>query len=155
MKVLMVEPDKIAYEAEIGERLDDLQKAVGGNIEVVYPYDDLVGLVCNEEGKIEGLPLNRALKDNTGKVYDIIAGTFFVCGLSEDNFASLSFELMTKYKKKFLYPQIFMKCGSEIFAIEDRPSLAELMSRAKEKADNPKIHCDPNRKGMGQDLGRQ
>lgn len=45
---------------------------------------------------MNGLPLNRRLED-----YDIIAGTFFICGLSEDNFASLPTDLMTKYKEKF------------------------------------------------------
>ena len=107
MKVLMVEPGKAAYEAEIGGSLDDMQKIVGGYIEVVYPYEELVAIVCNEEGKIEGLPLNRALRDENGQIYDIIAGTFFICGLSEDNFASLAPEHMEKFKRQFRAPEIF------------------------------------------------
>ena len=69
MNVLMVEPGKAPYETEIGDGLEAMQAAVGGNIQAVYPYEDLVGLVCNEEGKLEGLPLNRALRTEDGELY--------------------------------------------------------------------------------------
>ena len=36
-----------------------------------YPYEDPVALVCNEEGKLEGLPLNRALRDEDGDIYSL------------------------------------------------------------------------------------
>ena len=73
MDVLIVEPEKSPRIANISGDLESLQKAVGGYIEAVYPYDDPVAIVCNEEGKLIGLPLNRKLED-----YDIIAGTFVV-----------------------------------------------------------------------------
>ena len=44
----------------------------------IYPYEDPIALVCNEEGKLEGLPLNRALRDEDGDIYDVVAGTFMV-----------------------------------------------------------------------------
>lgn len=47
-------------------------------------------IVCNEEAKLEGLPLNRALRDEDGDIYDIVAGTFMVVGLTEDSFGSLT-----------------------------------------------------------------
>ena len=72
MKVLMVEPGKVPYEKEIGDGLKALQDAVGGYIQAVYPYEDPVALVCNEEGKLEGLPLNRALRTEDGEIYDKI-----------------------------------------------------------------------------------
>ena len=97
MNVLMVEPGKAHYETEISDGLEAMQAAVGGNIQAVYPYEDLVGLVCNEEGKLEGLPLNRALRTEDGEIYDIIAGNFFICGLGEENFCSLSPELAEKF----------------------------------------------------------
>lgn len=112
MKVLLIEPEKVPREAEIGSDLKSMQAAVGGYIEAVYPYDDPVALVCHEEGKLVGLPLNRKLED-----YDIIAGTFFICGLSEDNFASLSPELMEKYRGKFALPEMFMRLGGHIIAV--------------------------------------
>ena len=101
MNVLMVEPGKAPYETEISDGLEAMQAAVGGNIQAVYPYEDLVGLVCNEEGKLEGLPLNRALRTEDGEIYDIIAGNFFICGLGEENFCSLSPELAEKFKEEF------------------------------------------------------
>jgi len=118
MKVLMVKPGKKAYEAEIENTLAAMQHEVDGYIEAVYPYEDLVAVVCNEEGKLEGLPLNRALRDEDGKVYEIIAGTFFICGLSETNFDSLAPELMEKYKAIFENPQTFVQFNGEILAID-------------------------------------
>ena len=57
-----------------------MQHEVGGHIEAIYPYEDPVALVCNEEGKLEGLPLIRALRDEDGDIYDVVAGTFMVVG---------------------------------------------------------------------------
>ena len=117
MNVLLVEPQKAPHEAEIGNDLKSMQNAVGGYIEAIYPYDDPVALVCNEEGKLDGLPLNRKLED-----YDIIAGTFFICGLSEDNFDSLPPDLMAKYKDEFAQPEQFMRLGGHIIAVPMEPA---------------------------------
>ena len=97
MKVLMVEPGKSPYAAEIESGLKSLQAAVGGDIQAVYPYEDPVALICNEEGKLMGLPLNRALFDDDGHIYDIVSGNFLIVGLGEENFTDLSPDLMEKY----------------------------------------------------------
>lgn len=112
MRVLIVEPEKAPRVEEIESGLKSLQTIVGGNIEAVYPYEDLVALICNEEGKLLGLPLNRKLED-----YDIIAGTFIICGLSEDDFDSLSPELEEKYREKFRLPEMFVRINGQIVAI--------------------------------------
>lgn len=112
MDILIVEPEKTPRMATISGDLESLQMVVGGYIEAVYPYNDLVALVCNEEGKLIGLPLNRKIED-----HDIIAGTFMICGLGEEDFCSLSPELAEKYKKKFAEPEMFMKMGNKIVAI--------------------------------------
>ena len=57
--------------------------------------------VCNDEGKLLGLPWNRALTDDHGVPYDIVCGTFFVAGLKEDDFASLTEQQIEKYKDKY------------------------------------------------------
>lgn len=67
MEVLLVEPGKEARIAEIGNDLKSLQAAVGGYIEATYPFDDPVALVCNDEGKIMQMPLNRALRGEDGQ----------------------------------------------------------------------------------------
>lgn len=85
MTVLFVEPNKYPEVTEIGTDLESLQQAVGGNIEVTYPFEENVGLIVNEEGKINGMPLNRAVRDDAGDVMDIVAGPFIVVGLTEDS----------------------------------------------------------------------
>ena len=61
IKVVFVEPGKLARTAEIESSLEGLQKAVKGSIEAFYPFEEEVCIICNEEGKINGMPLNRAI----------------------------------------------------------------------------------------------
>ena len=80
MKILVVEPLKAPYVKEIRGDLKSMQAIVGGLIEAIYPFDDPeIALICNDEGKILGLPYNRALRDEDGRIYDVVAGTFFLC----------------------------------------------------------------------------
>lgn len=68
----------------------------------MVPFDDRhVVLIANEEGKLLGLPWNRPLYDEYGRIYDIIAGTFILAGLTEDDFGSLSDEMIEKYTAMF------------------------------------------------------
>ena len=85
MKVLIVEPGQYPREAEIEKSLAAEQAIVGGLIECVYPWKDNACIVCNDEGKLQNLPFNRTLGN-----YDVIAGTFFVVGLTQDDFCSLT-----------------------------------------------------------------
>lgn len=129
--VLLVEPGQYPRMTSIGSDLHSLQKAVGGDIEAIYPYDDPIAIVCAEEGKINGEPLNRAIRDEDNDIVDIIAGTFFVCGLGEEDFASLPKELQEKYEDKFHQPESFLKLGSRIMAIPMEPAM---QSPAKDKS---------------------
>lgn len=113
MKVLLVQPGLYAREAVIGNELEDMQKTVGGWIEAVYPYDDEVAIICNEEGLLMGLPLNRKITDDM-----IIAGTFFICGTTEDNFISLSDEQMKKYNELLKMPEVFIRENGNIDAMQ-------------------------------------
>lgn len=125
MKVLMVEPGKIPYEADIEPGLRSLQAAVDGSIQAMYPYEDPVALICNEDGKFMGLPLNRALRDDTGEIYDIIAGNFIITGLGEESFSDLFPDLMEKYKEQFLAPESFVQLGGKILAVKQPVPVAE------------------------------
>ena len=118
MKVLMVEPGKMPYETEIDSGLAALQKAVGGDIQAVYPYEDPVAIVCNDEGKLMGLPLNRALYDDSGNMYDIVPGNFLIVGLGEESFSDLSPDLMEKYSERFKHPEKFFRLAGEIVAVK-------------------------------------
>ena len=111
MNVLMIEPGALPRQAEIGEGLAAMQQAVGGPIQVIYPFRESVALICHEEGKLIGLPLNRALRDEEGEIYDIIAGPFFLCGAPPDseNFTSLTPEQMAHYEERFHRIELYIR----------------------------------------------
>lgn len=131
MEVVMVEPGKEARLAEIGSDLKSLQTAVGGYIEAAYFFDDPVALICNEEGKVYGMPYNRAVRDEAGRVQDTIAGPFFVCGLGEESFCSLPKELQTKYLDMFKYPEKFLTIGGKMVITQDKPRAAPARQEAE------------------------
>ena len=121
MTVLVVEPMKKPYVKEIDPGLHSLQAEVGGDIATAYPFSDPVGLVCNDEGKLIGLELNRGLRDEHGEIYDIMAGTFLVVGLSEDSFTSLTPEQVQKYTEHFKQPEQFISLNGQIIALPAEP----------------------------------
>ena len=131
MQALIVEPLKAPYVKEIGEDLEDLQHEVGGYIEAVYPFEDEVAIVCNEEGKLEGLDLNRSLRGDDGEIYDIIAGKFLVVGLTEDSFGSLAPEQIAKYSEMFKTPEMFLMRGGQITAIPITPNIYEPVQKSE------------------------
>ena len=95
-----------------------MQAAVGGDIQAVYPYEEPVALICNEEGKLTGLPLNRALRDEDGEIYDIVAGKFFLVGLGEDSFTDIAPEHAAKFAEQFKHPEEFARLAGKIIAIK-------------------------------------
>ena len=119
MQVVVVEPKKKPEVREIGDSLESMQKIVGGLIEAVYPFDEPVALIANEEGKLLNLPLNRALRDDEGTVYDIISGTFFLCAAppDSDRFAGLTDQQVKMYMKRFSMPEMFLNVGGELFVL--------------------------------------
>ena len=225
--VVLVEPGKLARNAKIPATLAGMQAVVQGSIEAIYPYEDRVCIVCNEEGKLEGMPLNRAVytyedhqvdmtygelaaqfraqersgtgrhmlgyivftedsftepytedqrtyvvssdnkafKPNMGgysiyassldgvdkmvrleaymaaehggkngwkvercytklrtrEMFDIIAGTFFICDCSGESFGSLSEEQLKKYTEMFKQPERFLRINGEILALPYSP----------------------------------
>lgn len=98
IRVMVIEPGNETEEKEIDNTLEELQKIVGGYIEVI-PLQNEIGsnlnIVCNEEGKLIGLPLNRALDS------DILCGTFVVVKSDEDNFVSLTDDEVKYIKERF------------------------------------------------------
>lgn len=123
MKILVVEPGRRPVQAELDGSLKVMQAVVGGCIQALYPFDDPVALICNEEGRLLGLPLNRGLRDANGALYDIVAGTFFLCGAppDSDRFESLPEELTAKYEKLFGTPELFLRIGGTLLCIPAGP----------------------------------
>ena len=103
MKVLVVESGFAPYEKEING-LSQMQETVGGLIQAIYPFEEEVAVVCNEEGILLGMPFNRSMEGGYGGVF----GTFFVCGLGEEDFCSLTPEQMETYRRKFRHAEILL-----------------------------------------------
>ena len=98
IKVLVVEPNELPREEMIENTLKAKQELVDGDIEYVSRdyYSDVI-FICNEEGKLRGLPFNRDIGQ------DIIAGPFIIVGddpeIGEDR--SLTDEQIKKYQNVF------------------------------------------------------
>lgn len=119
MRVLIVEPGKAPREAVMEHTLEAMQATVGGPIRAVYPFEEPVALICNDESKSLGLPWNRMLRDSSGEIYDIIAGTFFLCAAPKD---SESFEGLTEnqvqvYSKRFAHPEYFLRTSQGLMVL--------------------------------------
>ena len=136
MNVLVVEPGYLPYEKEING-LEEMQTVVGGWIEAIYPYEEEVAIVCNEEGLINGLPFNRSVPGGYGGVF----GTFFICGLGEEDFCSLPAELVERFKSEYQNSELLIGAkGNEPITLPI-PSKPKLTGRAS----NGKEHQNPER----------
>ncbi len=124
MKILMVEPGIIPYEKEL-DSLADMQAAVGGYIEAIYPFSEQVAVVCNDEGFINGLPFNRSVPGGYGGVF----GPFFVCGMGAEDFCSLTPEQLKTYKQRFQKAEILLSAKGN--------DLTTLKVQAKSKNGSP------------------
>ena len=138
ISVLVVEPEKKPYAKEISSGLSSLQHEVGGYIQAVYPYEEPVAIICDEEAKLKGSELNRVLRDEDGQIYDVVAGTFLIVGLGEDDFTSLTPEHMKQFKEKFETPEMFMRLNGKLVVLpmEERqkakkPSVLQKLNEMK------------------------
>ena len=131
IRVVYCETGKVARVVEIGTELADLQRAVGGLIEPYYPYEEPVCIVCNDEGKFNGMRPNRAVRNEDGRIEDIIFGPFFICDCSTENFGSLTEEQLKRYSEQFRYPEHFFRDvhSNEIKAVRYDPARSRDQSR--------------------------
>ena len=117
IKVVLLEPGKLARTAEIGTSIEDLQNAVDGLIEPFYPFEEQVCIVCNDEGKINGMLPNRSVKNKDGVMVDFIFGPAFICDCRGESFDSLSDEQIARYEDKIGFIEckvpvpVFCRCG--------------------------------------------
>lgn len=110
IRLLKIEPLKKPELIEVDHTLEVLQELVGGTLQATYPWDaDEVGVLCDDEGKLKGYPANRILEDENGNPYDVLVGTFFICGLGREDFTSISDAMAEKYTEMFRYPEMFMR----------------------------------------------
>lgn len=127
IQVLIVEPHLRPYGATICPSLRSMQDIVGGCIQVAHDglWRDGAVIVCNEEGKLAGLPANRALRDSEAKVQDVLHGTFMVVGTAGEDFTSLTPQQFADWKDRFLYPERFIYFNGKIVAVPVADGSAE------------------------------
>ena len=107
MKILIVEPERHPRIAEIPHTLEAMQQTVGGYIEITYPWRDPVALVCDEEGMMKQLPFNRLVAPQSA-----IFGTFFLCGIDEEDLTDMPEELADKYMRLLYDPQMLIRTNA-------------------------------------------
>ena len=133
MTVLMVEPGYAPYEKTIPNTLEAKQELVGGLITAIYPYEEMVAIVANDEGILLNMEFNRSVEGGYGGDF----GSFFVCGLTEDDFCSLPPDQMERFKKKFHKAEILLGVrGNDLITLKVEP---------KQKNATPeKLHKPPS-----------
>ena len=110
MRILVVKPERRPEVSEIDGSLKAMQDIVGSLIQPIPLIGDPDTVrVCNDNGKLMNLLANRGLRDESGQIYDIVRGTFFLCGTSVDcdYFISLTSEQIERYRERFYTPEVF------------------------------------------------
>ncbi len=130
MTVIAVEPGKKPYVQEIQSGLESLQREVGGDIQAISPYTDAVSIICAEEGKLMGMPFNRALRDGDGHIYDALVGKFLIVGLGEENFTSIPEKLIPKYSQVFETPEQLVRIGEKNYILPAKDDTAVYLHTA-------------------------
>lgn len=133
MTVVIVKPGYAPYEAEING-LHEMQEVVGGTIQAIYPFADRSAVVCNDEGILLGMSFNRSMPGGYGGVF----GPFFVCGLGEEDFCSLTPEQVKAYKKEFHCAEILIgAAGNTPITMKVQPKAAGSSGQEKNRKDTP------------------
>lgn len=124
LSVLLIPVGKKPQTVEIPDTLEAMQDLVGGYIEEYMPFDDEVAIIVNEEGKLNGLPPNRAIFTEDGKqISDVLVGDFFIvkAPVDAEKYMSLPKDLAEKYSEKFKYPERFYRQNGEIKVYPIKP----------------------------------
>ena len=119
MQILVIKPGQKPEVQEIDGTLESMQEIVGGLIQAIYPYEQPVALIANDEGKTLGLPLNRSLRDEDGVLYDIICGTFFIVGapVGSGRFQSLMDVQIQYFINLFATPEMFLTINGHLLVL--------------------------------------
>lgn len=134
IRVVICRPGEQAEVDEIDTDLEAMQEIVGGLIQEYMPfhsetdsrYEDLA-LITNEEGRLLGMPPNRAIFDENGQLMDVIQGPFFLCfaPIESETFQSLPEDLEEEFLKKFEKPEQFYRTERGIEVIRFDPKKQE------------------------------
>ena len=134
MNVVVVEPGYLPYEKEING-LSEMQAIVGGYITATYPYEnEAVSIIANDEGILLNLPFNRSIPGG----YSGIFGTFFICGIEEDRFCSLTPEQIERFKQEYKSAEILLGASGNV------PVTLKVQAKPKPSA-GKEHHAQPER----------
>ena len=94
--------------------LKSLQNIVSGNIEI-YSISDTATIICNEEGKLKGLPFNCSVQ--TTYANEVFVGDIFIIGtdIESGEFVSLTEEEIDEYLDAFKNDEVLL----------DKPSICK------------------------------
>lgn len=115
---LIIEPNQFPRRLRIDNELAAFQKAVKGYIECI-DLPNGATIICNEEGKINGEPLNRILYNDIGEIIDIIAGNMIIVGFDaeEGEFTSLTEKQTEEVTEEFFQPDMFFRTKDDIHMV--------------------------------------
>lgn len=108
IKALLVKPMQCPEEIELDCSVEGIQKIVGGYFEILTPFKEPVALLVNEEGRLRRLKPNRAIKDSSGEIRNVILGDFLIVGLGAKDFKSLTKRLINRFENHFHCPEAFV-----------------------------------------------
>ena len=129
IRLIVCRPREEAEVAEIEETLEAMQEMIDGVMDEYMPFtsedqreDDIV-IVCDRDGTMKKLPPCRAIKDEEGRVQDIIEGPFFICSgpLGSSSYKSLPPDLEEKYLEMFRYPELFYTTDDGLTSVKLDP----------------------------------
>ncbi len=118
MKILVVEPCKHPYVEDIDCSLKSMQEIIGGGVHATLPFDDAINVITTDMGRLIEQPMNRVLRDDSGRIDDILCGTFLICGVSCNGFISLTDEQIKRYTQLFYVPEVFLHIGDRIMVLQ-------------------------------------
>ena len=112
MKALVIKPHSYPEMQELPD-LQAMQKCVGGYIQAIYPWPDVpAALVCDEDGLAHDSEWNRYICEGVA-----IKGTFFICGLADEDFADLPDDLADRFQREFREPEAFIRTAKGFMVI--------------------------------------
>ena len=110
--VLDIEPLKPPRLVTIPHTLEAMNALVEGSIACTYPWEDLIGLVHNDNAIAEGAAPNRVVGNQ------IVYGPFFLAGLGEEDFTDIPLDLAEKYSRLFAAPEVFIPTPERLAVIK-------------------------------------
>lgn len=118
MKFSWSNPARPPKEKNISGTLDSMQEAVGGTIQAIYPFDEPVALICNDDGKTDESAHVPLYSRNRG--YHLRQLLCRAAPPGHRNFTSLSKEQIERYKERFRFPETFLRIGGDaIFVLRN------------------------------------